>query len=843
MLFPLGKSIFYARIKVNGSSLFLNTWVSNMIRKNTNTNKNLVLKKKVIERWGVRFTGLVQGVGFRPFISVLAHELGLVGFVYNDNNGVYAEVQGPVQKLEQFLNRVKNECPRLGRLDDIGIIVCASLDGKQEFTIQPSPNNGKVNTFISADTAPCSECLKELKDPNDRRYEYSFINCTHCGPRYTIIQSMPYDRERTTMSSFPMCDACNKEYKTITGRRYHAEPNACSLCGPSYSLLHNDGSLFDFAQDKDIIFYDSSKTIIKQVPVELIDDSISRERKIFAAVRQIIDQGGIVAMKGIGGYHLVCDGRNKEAVKRLRMKKNRPHKPLALMAGSLEAIHEVAYCNNLEQELLESPAHPIVLLEKRSDSEKGSFVIDDNPIAPGNHYWGIMLPYAPVHHVLLPKDALWVMTSGNHSGEPLLYDDKQALEELKDIADYFLVHNRTIHAPVDDSIMAIIEDKPLLYRRSRGFVPESIYCKSFEKKSLPTLLAMGGDLKNAFALNRDHHVFLGPHIGDVQNEKINRTLRETINHFENLFDIVPEYVVIDKHPAYYSSQIGRAISEKLNIPLLEVQHHHAHVAATMAEYNLQDSVLGICFDGTGYGEDGTMWGGEFLLSQGPKFTRLCHLQNIPLPGGEKAVSEPWRQALWYLRNYFGQSLPSIYEEWLQKAPKGGALLDQALQSSMTFMNSCGGGRLFDAVGALLGLGYCHSFDGQIAMALEQAAYGYKGRLQEFAYDGAILDMTPTVNSLLDQYSQGASYHQCAANFHRTLAYAMCEVAEDLCKHYNINHVVLSGGVFQNRRLLEEFSRIWSYTPYYISQQVPCNDGGLALGQWWLGQQIVGKHQL
>ncbi len=784
--------------------------------------------KQDMTRWGVRFTGIVQGVGFRPFVSVVAHELQLDGFVYNDTQGVYVEIEGPVDVLHQWLCRIQQECPPLARIENMVVkeLPISSVETDDEiqehkFIIAPSPLHGLANTFISADTAPCDDCLDELENPKDPRYGYSFINCTNCGPRYTIIESVPYDRKRTTMKDFTMCDDCYADYTNLNGRRYHAEPTACGDCGPCYTLLDSSGRTIRLDADE--------------------DTPSARENRIFHMVRQRVAEGAIIAMKGIGGYHLLCDATNHEAVKRLRQRKGRPHKPLAMMAGSLERIEQIAYVSDEEKRLLLSPVHPIVLLASREPSGKGTSCT--NPVAPHNHYWGIMLPYAPVHHLLLPKDALWVMTSGNKSGDPVLFKDEQALSELQGIADYFLVHNRSICAPVDDSVMAVVEGKQLIYRRSRGFVPEPIYIEGMEPSThqqspLPTIVAMGGDMKNAFAINRDHHVLLGPHIGDLAHESTHSTLEWTLAHYQELFDLVPQAIVVDAHPGYYSTRLGTDYGETYHIPLLTVQHHHAHVAAVISEYNLQGTTLGICYDGTGYGTDGSLWGGEFLLCHGTEMKRVAHTAYVPLPGGERAVSEPWRQALWYLRHTYGDTFPPLYESWLTTLPKGWELLDQALQKGMPFCKSCGVGRLFDAVGTLLGVGNVHTFDGQIAMALEQLAYGEKGKLLDYHYDGHILDTTPLVADIIESYVAGMSKYQLAASFHRTLAYATSEIALDISERYHVDHIVLSGGVFQNRRLLQELTKAWRLDPFYISQRVPCNDGGIALGQWWLAQQMM-----
>lgn len=752
---------------------------------------------QTIERWGIRYTGIVQGVGFRPLVSMWAHSLGLTGFVYNDSQGVYVEVQGCVDDLQLFLDAIQDDRPRLCRITSQTVQHLTIKDNEVDFSVKPSPLGEAVSTFISADTAPCADCLKELQQ-DKRRKEYPFINCTNCGPRYTIIKSLPYDRERTTMDEFPMCEACKAEYEDIEGRRYRAEPNACVQCGPHYTL------------------YKPNRTVVDTV-------------NVWNTTRELINEGSIIAIKGIGGYHLVCDARNDAAVQRLRKRKNRPHKPLAIMVGSLDTAIELVHLSDEELDVLTGMERPIVLLKRHTDSG----VRLSPHVAPDNHMLGVMLPYTPMHEVLLPSDAAWVMTSGNRSGDPVLYDDDQAFEELESVADYFLVHNRQIYAPLDDSVVTVIHNKPRLIRRSRGYVPEPIHC---ELSGQSPILAMGSDLKNAFAMNKGSEVLVGPHIGDLQNASTHATLEWTIDRYEELFSIQPEKIIVDSHPQFFSSHLGERIGKSLQIPLISVQHHHAHIASVMAEHNLEGPVLGIAMDGTGYGPDGTVWGGEFLLCKGDQYQRLAHIHEAPLPGGEKAVSEPWRQALWYIRNYYGDDVPPIYQDWMKELPKGWDILDKALQSTMPMVQATSCGRLFDAVGSLLGLGMVHTYDAQIAIALEALCGDEKGILLDYNYDGRILDFTPTVQSIMDGVVNGESRAHLAASFHKTVAIALCETAADLMERYNVSDAAISGGVFQNRKLVELIYRAWHVGDLYMNEAVPSNDGGLAFGQLWIGNQ-------
>ena len=752
---------------------------------------------QTIERWGIRYTGIVQGVGFRPLVSMWAHSLGLTGFVYNDSQGVYVEIQGCTSDLQLFLDAIQDDQPRLCRITSQRVEHLTIQNNEVDFSVKTSPLGEEVSTFISADTAPCDDCLKEL-ERDKRRKEYPFINCTNCGPRYTIIKSLPYDRERTTMDEFPMCEACKAEYEDIEGRRYRAEPNACSLCGPHYTL------------------YKPNRTVVDTV-------------NVWNTTRELINEGSIIAIKGIGGYHLVCDARNDVAVQRLRKRKNRPHKPLAIMVGSLDTAIELVHLSDVELDILTGMERPIVLLERNHDS----LVHLSTHVAPDNHMLGVMLPYTPMHEVLLPSDAAWVMTSGNRSGDPVLYDDNQAFEELGSVADYFLAHNRKIYAPLDDSVVTVIHKKPRFIRRSRGYVPEPIHC---EISGQTSILAMGSDLKNAFAVNKGSEVLVGPHIGDLQNASTHATLEWTIDRYEKLFSIQPEKIIVDSHPQFFSSHLGERIGKSSQISVIPVQHHHAHIASVMAEHNLEGPVLGIAMDGTGYGPDGSVWGGEFLLCKGNEYQRLAHIHEAPLPGGEKAVSEPWRQALWYIRNYYGNDIPPIYQDWMNRLPKGWEILDKALQSTMPMIQATSCGRLFDAAGSLLGLGMIHTYDAQIAIALESLCGDEKGILLDYNYDGRILDFTPTVQSIMDGVVKGESKAHLSASFHKTVAIALCETSADLMEQYNISDAAISGGVFQNRKLVELIYRAWHVGNLYMNEAVPSNDGGLALGQLWIGNQ-------
>ena len=802
-----------------------------------------------MKAYTIHVTGIVQGIGFRPFVSKLAHELRLVGTVRNDTSGVEIHIQGVDADCQLFIERLQSDLPIHGRIDTLHVEL-STVQSLHSFTIILSKGT-KGNAFIGADMAPCEACLKDIQDPENRRFHYGFTNCTNCGPRYTIIESTPYDRDTTSMKVFPMCEDCQKEYEDLEGRRYHAEPNACEQCGPMFTLKGTDGTVLANGQDA-----------IEQA-------------------KEYIQQGAIVALKGVGGYHLVCDALQESAVQTLRQRKGRPRKPLAVMAGPLETAKQYVHISEREEELLLSPARPIVLLQKVAEYSTDAIHTESNgtfendaaskdisnrnqeqtssneechvaserkadkiiasqrvpvapSVAPGMETLGILLPYAPYHYSLVPSDAIWVMTSANRSGDPVLYDDAQAAEELQGIADYILTHNREIISPVDDSVVQVVQNEPIFIRRSRGYVPLSIPVVALEKSS--TMLAMGADMKASFGMNRGSHAILSPYMGDMEHQRVQDLLWATTKRYEELFQLQPTQVIVDAHPGYYTSQCGRIYAEKHQLPVIEVQHHHAHVAAVLAEYNTQEPVLGICFDGTGYGTDGTLWGGEFLYCHKEHMERMAHLSYAPLPGGEVAVREPWRQALWYVNQLYPTGVPTVIEQWKESLPKGWQLLEK-MMPHMQMVQSSSGGRLFDTVASLLGFGNEHLYDAQLAIELEQLALSEKGTILDMKLDGSVLDTMSLVQSVIEQLKDGESVAKISANFHRTLIYYIGQMAKQCCEERHISHIVLCGGVFQNRILLEGVMQELQEYTVHVPTQSPMNDGGIALGQLWLGSYM------
>jgi len=777
--------------------------------------------------------GIVQGVGFRPFVFRIARQLELTGWVRNTPAGVEIEVQGNESDLSAFDSALKNDLPPLAVVTshETGII---PLTDDGAFSILGS-SGGEASIQIAPDSAVCSDCLRELFDPTDRRYRYPFITCTNCGPRYSIITGIPYDRPKTTMAGFPLCPDCLREYQDPADRRFHAQPVACPACGPQVRLINSSADFplpdppppgeGDIELDNRDLEFNSSPQ----------RGEVGRGEN---AIRQAIDllkQGAILAIKGIGGYHLAVDACHQDAVERLRKLKKRDEKPFAVMAADLAAARTLAELEETEERLLTSPESPIVIVRKSADTPLAEL------IAPGNDWVGLMLPYAPLHHLLLRGNfRALVMTSGNISDEPVAYEDDDALRRLAGIADYFLLHDRPIHIRSDDSVMRLFQGKPLFYRRARGYAPRAV---KLPFRSRP-VLAVGAELKSAICLLDGELAFLSQHIGDLQNDSTSDSFRHTVAHLSELLEIKPEVIACDLHPDYLSTRFA----EQSGLPLVKVQHHHAHLAACMAENGLEGDLLGVILDGTGYGDDGTIWGGEFLVGGYDGYKRAAHFRQFRLPGGDAAVREPWRMALSYLHGAIGAEAfnmdhPLIRQLGEQERKLFASMLERGINSPLT--SSCG--RLFDAVAALLNIRNKVSYDGQAAIELEALAetaeiksppatfyqggrYGYE--ILSAEEKPLQLDFSPIFPEILADMKAGIETSLIASRFHDTVASGVVDVCLQICNANGLDRIALSGGVFQNRLLSEKVYTALVSNGYkvFTHRLVPPNDGGLALGQ-------------
>lgn len=767
--------------------------------------------KALISRWRHAIGGIVQGVGFRPFVYRLAHEFDLTGWVRNTPAGVEIEIQGSDTGLNAFEGALLDRLPPLAQITshrrtDIPV------GDDHTFSILPS-GVGRADIQIAPDSALCPDCLRELFDPADRRYRYPFITCTNCGPRYSIITAIPYDRPNTTMAAFTLCPDCLREYENPLDRRFHAQPIACHACGPQACLRAASGEKIAARDD----------AVVQTV--------------------ELLKHGAILAIKGIGGYHLAVDACNHDAVQRLRELKKRDEKPFAVMAANIETAWKLAYLNEMEERLLNSPEAPITIVRKRAGTPLSAL------IAPGNSWLGLMLPYAPLHHLLMRDNfQALVMTSGNISDEPTAFEDDDALARLAGIADYFLLHDRPIHIRSDDSVMRVFQDRPLLYRRARGYAPRAVTLPF----PLQPVLAAGAELKSAICIADGNRAVLSQHIGDLQNQITFDSFSHTVTHLSDILAIKPGLVVCDLHPDYLSTRFA----EDSGIPLMRVQHHHAHLASCMAENSLTGDVIGIIFDGTGYGPDGTIWGGEFLVGGYDSYRRAGHFRPLPLPGGDAAVREPWRMAMAYLYQALGETAFTLDHPVARILPAQdralfARMLRRGINSPLT--SSCG--RLFDAVAALLNLRHTVSYDGQGAIELEalaemaaeesksppptfrpQRVLSQRG---EYPYSIVLhgeapfqLDFSPMIVDILADIAAGIHPSAIARRFHHTIATAATEVCLTISQSSGLKRIILSGGVFQNRLLTEMIYTALAQKglDVFTHRLVPPNDGGIALGQ-------------
>lgn len=760
------------------------------------------------KRIRVQVQGAVQGVGFRPFVYRIAHEEQLAGWVINDVRGCLVEVEGGPRSLDAFLIRLKQEAPPHAHIVSIDTTGIDAL-GEWNFTIRDSKAGGEKTAFMLPDLAICGDCLRELLDPADRRYRYPFINCTNCGPRFSIINDLPYDRANTTMKRFAMCEACKAEYENPADRRFHAQPNACPDCGPQ------------------VVFWDEGGREIAQ-----------REDAVPQCVNAL-REGRIVAVKGLGGFHLMVDAKNDDAVQRLRQRKRREQKPLAVMAPTLEAVREICVVSQDEEALLGCCEAPIVLLKKLCGGNLSE------ALAPGNPCLGVLLPYTPLHHILLHDFAApLVATSGNLTDEPICTDEREAIERLRGIADFYFVHDRPITRYVDDSVVRMVAGERMFYRRARGYAPLPVPLSSANR----TVLAVGAHLKNTAAINRKDHAFVSQHIGDLETPPAHDAFREIAGTFQRVYELQPDEVVSDLHPDYLSSRYAQG----LGLPLLRVQHHYAHAAACMAEHNLDGPVLALSWDGTGLGPDGSIWGGECLLCDWNGFHRAAHLRTFPLPSGDKAVKEPRRTALGLLYTLWGgQAFDQDFALLQSFQPDELAMMRQMLEKMINCPLTSSMGRLFDGVSSLLGLRQSVSFEGQGAMELEWAIgdfttdEAFSFTLNEslstpwLAADGSPsprgdamptleMDWGPMIEEAVSSRRDGMTVAETAARFHNT----MIEMALAVAQRIGVERVALTGGCFQNAYLTERALKRLHQEGFtaYRCQQLPPNDGGVSYGQ-------------
>lgn len=739
-----------------------------------------------IQRLRLVIRGAVQGVGFRPFVYRLATEIGLRGWVLNSAQGVFIELEGEQPLLQQFVKRLHAEMPPRASIQSLEQSVLEPV-GYRTFEIRHSEEAGEKSALILPDIATCPDCLREILDPTNRRYRYPFTNCTNCGPRYSIIESLPYDRPNTTMRAFTMCGRCREEYENPLDRRFHAQPNACPECGPHLELWDERGNV------------------------------LASHEEALRRAEDAIREGHIVAVKGLGGFHLVVDARNDTAVRRLRQRKRREEKPFALMYPTLQMVKAHCLVDEAEERVLGSPESPIVLLRRQRDNAVAPSV------APHNPFLGVMLPYTPLHRLLMHDLGFPIVaTSGNLSDEPICTDEHEALHRLAGIADLFLVHNRPIARHVDDSVVRVLSGREMVLRRARGYAPLPVLVK----EPLPPLLAVGAHLKNTVALSVGRQVFISQHIGDLETPQALQAFRRVIADVKGLWEHQPQAVACDLHPDYLSTQTAL----RMGLPVVQVQHHYAHVLAGMAENEVSPPVMGVSWDGTGYGTDGTVWGGEFLLVTDMGYERFAHLRAFRLPGGDRAIKEPRRSALGVLYEIFGEgALDRLGDLFSQHE---GHLLRQMLGQGINSPITTSAGRLFDAVASLVTRRKAVSFEGQAAMELEFLAHAVQGdESYPFAFlEGVphVLDWSPMVQAILEDLRQGVEPPRIALRFHNTLV----EMTVAVAKAAGAERVVLSGGCFQNAYLTEQAVHRLGEEGFraYWHQRVPPNDGGIALGQ-------------
>jgi hydrogenase maturation protein HypF len=732
-------------------------------------------------------TGIVQGVGFRPFVYNIAVDNGLKGWVKNTSEGVYVDIEGPQESVEIFLHKLTNEAPPLSKIDDI-IIENRDVKNYTEFSIEKSDDNDRTITLISPDVATCKDCEKEIMNSKDRRYQYAFTNCTNCGPRFSIIKKLPYDRPMTTMEKFKMCPHCSEEYENPRDRRFHAEPSACATCGPRVYLTDRCGN-----------------EIATENPIE--------------EVKNLIKSGKIIGIKGLGGLHIACDGKNKEVINRLRERKSRPSKPFALMMKDIDNVKQYCSVNEIEENTLKGIKRPILLLDVINN------ILPLN-VAPDNNRLGVMLPYTPLHHLLFDDSIeVLVMTSANVSGLPIVYKNEEALEKLNNVVDYFLLNDRDIHVPVDDSVARVILGEERIIRRSRGYAPIPVIIEGIKET-----LAYGSHLKNTFCISKEQFAFMSQHMGDMDNLEAYKNYEYNVEHFKNLYNIKPELIAYDMHPDLLLSNFARK-DEGKKIP---VQHHHAHIVSCMIENKVNEKVIGIAFDGTGFGTDSKIWGGEFLVCDYKDFKRAGHLNYVKMAGGDSAVKQPWRMALGYLFKTYGDEVnTNIFTSISEKSIK---TIFAMLKNNINSIENSSMGRFFDAVAALIGIKMNVTFEGEAAIHLETISHTNENGVYKF--DIYTKDETYVVNTdniiknIIEDIEKSIDKSIIAKRFHNTVVAFSLEMCKLIRDKYGINSTALSGGVFQNEILLKGLHKrlIENGFKVYTHKDIPCNDGGISIGQ-------------
>ena len=796
----------------------------------------------------LEINGLVQGVGFRPFLFTLAKQYDLTGEVSNTAGGVLAIIEGSLSRLEKFIQSIEKKQPALSNVTGI-VSKQIPVTGFKTFQIIQSTSSHKSNTLISPDVSICDDCLCEMQDPDNRRFEYPFINCTNCGPRFTIIKDIPYDRPKTSMKAFKMCPECQKEYDDPMDRRFHAQPNACPVCGPQVFLTDSKGCKIDLPP-----------------------------KKALKKAADILKRGKILAIKGLGGFHLAVDAGNSKAVEMLRKRKLRPHKPFALMAQSTSSLFNHVHVSKKEQKILHSFHRPIVLLDKNNVTGNTGL---SPALAPFNTCLGVMLPYTPLHYLLLEKGPdILVMTSGNRPGEPLSIDNGDALDAFSHIADFFLFHNRDIYFRADDSIVRVQAEHSRFIRRSRGYAPLPLDLDLIFEKDLPSILGCGAEMKSTISLTKQSSIFLSQHIGEMNNQKVNVFYNKSIDHLKKILDVEPEIIAHDMHPLYMSTQYAKTLA-RTGKKCFAVQHHHAHAVSCMAENNLKSKVIAITLDGTGYGTDGNIWGGEILLCTHKNFIRKANLSYLPMPGGDKAILEPWRMAASVLFKTFGKDFLDLDLQYIKEmdSQKLGIIV-QMIQKKINSPLTSSAGRLFDAVSSLLCLRHVISHESQAAMELEAVAtklcintiagsnhnsdsganakikHGDKLKYDQTSYTFSILeqqntssnilnsgkyfeiDLMPSIREIVDDLISRAfnqnkiSKNLISKRFHQTLITAFADTARIIALETSIDTVVLSGGVFNNNLILtgmiKELEK--NNLTVFTHTKVPTGDGGISLGQ-------------